>query len=85
MAVKNKLSIYLIRDEFSSDDSFILKNSQYQSIEINKDSKVYFEQSKNSIPRWMKSFFCGSLDNASIFVSNARAVFLKMGIVKKSR
>jgi len=75
VAERNKLSIYLIKDEYATDDSQILKSSQYDCVEMN-NSKVYFTQSNSAVPPWMKSFLRGNLDNKRIIISNARAVVI---------
>lgn len=76
MALKNKLSIYLIKDEFARDDNLILKPGSKLLAEIDGTGKVYYNPSQTSQPAWINSFFCGRLGDASIFTSNARAVLL---------
>ena len=76
MALKNKLSIYLIKDEFGADDSLILKPGGELLADIDGVGKVYYNPSQTLKPSWVNSFFCGRLGNASIFTSNARAVLL---------
>lgn len=76
MALKNKLSVYLIKDEFSSDDNLILKSGSDPLAAIDGIGKVYYNPSHTSTPDWVSSFFCGQLGDASIFTSNARAVLL---------
>ncbi len=76
MALKNKLSIYLIKDEFGGDDNLILKSGSELLAEIDGVGKVYYNPSQTSQPAWVNSFFCGQLGDAPIFTSNARAVLL---------
>lgn len=76
MALKNKLSIYLIKDEFGADDNLILKSGYELLTEINGVGRVYYNPSQTSQPAWINSFFCGQLGDAAIFTSNARAVLL---------
>jgi len=76
MAFKNKLSIYLIKDEFGADDNVILKAGCELLADIDGIGKVYYNPSQTSQPTWVYSFFCGQLGDASIFTSNARAVLL---------
>lgn len=76
MALKNKLSIYLIKDEFGADDNLIMKPGYELLAEIDEVGKVYYSPSQASKPAWVKSFFCGRLGDAAIFTSNARAVLL---------
>ena len=76
MALKNKLSVYLIKDEFARDDNVILKPGGELLADIDGVGKVYYNPSQTSQPAWINSFFCGRLGDASIFTSNARAVLL---------
>ena len=76
MALKNKLSIYLIKEEFCGDDNLILKPGAELISEIDGVGKVYYNPSQTSQPAWLSSFFCGRLGEANIFTSNARAVLL---------
>lgn len=76
MANKNKLSIYLIKDEFASKDSLILKDQKCTSRNIENVGTVYFSESHISKPAWVESFFRGKLDTKDIFTSNARAVLI---------
>lgn len=76
MALKNKMSIYLIKDEFGGDDNLILKSGRELLAEIDGVGKVYYNPSHTSQPTWVNSFFRGQLGDAAIFTSNARAVLL---------
>ena len=76
MALKNKMSIYLIKDEFGGDDNLILKSGRELLAEIDGIGKVYYNPSHTSQPTWVNSFFRGQLGDAAIFTSNARAVLL---------
>jgi len=76
MANKNKLSIYLIKDEFALDDALILKEQNGPSSTIENVGTVYFAASHITTPKWVDSFFRGKLDATDIFTSNARAVLI---------
>ncbi len=76
MALKNKLSIYLIKDKVGGDDNLILKPGSEPLADIKGVGKVYYNPSQTSSPSWMHSFFCGQLGKASIFTSNARVVLI---------
>lgn len=76
MANKNKLSIYLIKDEFAADDALILKAQNGPSRVIENVGTVYFAASHITTPIWVDSFFRGQLDATDIFTSNARAVLI---------
>lgn len=76
MAHKNKLSVYLIKEEFAGDDNRILKSGQAPLADIAGVGRVYYTPSRTSMPAWIHSFFCGTLGDAPIFTSNARAVLI---------
>lgn len=79
MAKKNKLSIYLIRDEFAQDDSLILKDlgkEKYPFRIIDNVGTVYFVASHTNTPSWVASFFHNKLDASDLFTSNARAILI---------
>lgn len=76
MGKKNKLSIYLIKDEFAEEDRKILTPSAKLLKDYPDIGKLYYTPSSISVPGWMESFFCGSLRDTSIFTSNARVVLL---------
>lgn len=76
MAEKNKLSIYLVKDEFSASDQTILKNGAVMLADLENVGKVYYLPSQTHEPAWVNTFFRGNLGNARIFTSNARAVLI---------
>lgn len=77
----NKLSIYLIKDEFSNDDKAILKNSPQDLTTVDGLGKAYYSPSQTVTPKWVKSFFCNQIEDKEIFTSNARAVLIaRVGI-----
>lgn len=57
MAEKNKLSIYLIKDEFADNDSQILKSPHNYCVDIDTSSKVYFAPSQNTVRHGRKLFY----------------------------
>ena len=75
MANKNKLSIYLIKDDFAADDFLILKSTNYKSIPIKNVGKVYYEKSFDKAPSWT-SFFRGYANMDELYSTNARALLL---------
>lgn len=76
MPESNKLSIYLIKDEFADNDNAILKNSPNKLTDVEGLGAAYFCPSQIVTPKWVKSFFRGQIENESIFSSNARAVLI---------
>ncbi len=76
MPDSNKLSIYLIKDEFSNDDKLILKNSPQPLTTVAGLGTAYYCPSQTITPKWVTSFFCNQINNTNIFTSNARAVLI---------
>lgn len=81
MANKNKLSIYLIKDEFAADDTKILKSDVMNSVHFGKADLeelgiAYFSPSRLKTPYWVSSFFRDRITAEDIFTSNARAVLI---------
>ena len=76
MAEKNKLSIYHVKDEFSTSDQTILKNGAEMLAELENIGRVYYLPSQTHVPSWVNTFFRGGLGNARIFTANARAVLI---------
>ncbi len=74
MPNKNKLSIFMIKDEFIEDENIIEKYNN--SVSIEGVGTVYWGDSHVNVPQWANSFFVGSIDTNSIFTANARAVLL---------
>ena len=81
MANKNKLSIYLIKDEFAADDTKILKSDVMNSVHFGKADLeelgiAYFSPSQLKTPYWVSSFFRDRITAEDLFTSNARAVLI---------
>ncbi|HPX32763.1 MAG TPA: TIGR04141 family sporadically distributed protein [Erysipelotrichaceae bacterium] len=74
MANRNKLSIYLIKEDFKKTEDIV--ESFSKSIVIDGVGTVFIIPSYKSTPAWINSFFCGSIDLNDIFTANARAVLL---------
>lgn len=81
MPLANKLSVYLIKDEFSTDDKYILKSKFQELTNVEGLGKAYYSPSDIVKPKWVKNFFCGKIDNADIFSSNARAVLVARVVI----
>lgn len=59
----NKLSVYLIKEEYAN-DSDILKNiDNLESEQINDFEKLYYGESQIFPPAWLKKFFADSFEN----------------------
>lgn len=76
MPKMNKLSIYLIKDEYAKDDKKILKDSKFKLGEIENVGTVYYAPSSKSVPKWLDTFYCGEISTEKIFTSNVRVVFV---------
>lgn len=76
MPKKNKLAIYLIKDEYADDDDKILKGSKTVLGELEGIGTAYYAPSYTTVPAWMKDFYCGKLSSEGIFTSNARVALI---------
>lgn len=76
MPKKNKLSIYLIKDEFADDDDKILKDPKTVLGEIDNVGVAYYVPSSTCVPKWLDSFYCGKIPKEHIFTSNARVTLI---------
>ncbi len=74
MPNKNKLSIYMLKDEFTDHNDII--RDYNRSILLDNIGTVYIKNSYNSIPNWVNSFFVDQINADNIFTANARAVLL---------
>lgn len=53
MPNSNKLSIYLIKDEFANDDDKIIKEDKELLADIDDVGKVYYKRSDANVPKWV--------------------------------
>lgn len=84
MSEKNKLSIYLIKDECSDCDLNILKSTDCFSIDVKNTGKVYIMPSQLVVPSWVNTFFCNELGDVPLFAANSRAVLIcRVNITKE--
>ncbi|QNO15236.1 TIGR04141 family sporadically distributed protein [Alkalicella caledoniensis] len=75
MSKKNKLTIYLIKQEFENFQEIIKSSNDIKIIDDN--TYVYLGYSENIKPHWATNFLKDSVDTENLFVANARAVALK--------
>lgn len=72
----NKLSVYLIKNEFT-DDAAILKDfDNLKSKSVPDVGTIYFSESHTNAPSWVEKFFDGTLDAENIFGASAKAVLM---------
>lgn len=76
MPKKNKLSIYLIKEEFADQDDKILKDTRSVLAELEDIGTVYYVPSVVKIPKWLDDFYCGKIISKGIYTSNARVVLI---------
>lgn len=76
MPKKNKLSIYLIKDEYADKDEKILKGSRSVLAELDDLGTVYYAPSIMTVPKWLDDFYCGKITNERIYTSNARVALI---------
>ena len=76
MPKKNKLSIYLIKDEFADDDNLILKEPKDVLAKIKDVGTVYYVPSNTNSPKWIDNFYRGEISKDRIFTANARVILI---------
>lgn len=82
MPTKNKLSIFLIKQEHTAFDSIIkVQNAKHL---LDEDTCVYLGYSTNVKPQWAVNFLADKVNTDNIFVANARAVLLKRITIPQS-
>ena len=74
MPNKNKLSIFMIKNEFTKDKD-IIKDCN-NNFPINDVGTVYWDQSYKRVPNRVNLFFTDSINADDIYTANARAVLL---------
>lgn len=78
----NKLSIYLIKQEYSSLEDIFKDHKKLERENIDNVGDFYYGDSHASSPSWIKKFFGSSFDNKTddanlkIFTASSKAVFL---------
>ncbi len=75
MVNKNKLSIYLIKEEYKVFEELIKISDGFEILDEN--TSIYFDCSTKRSPHWVTSFLRDKIDKDKIFVANARVVLLK--------
>lgn len=75
MPKKNKLTIYLIKQDIENFQDII--KTYKDSIKLDDNTSVYLGCSENIKPSWATNFLKNSVDTKNLFVANARAVVLK--------
>ena len=73
----NKLSIYLIKDEYSDPKDILKDCSNLESQEIDGVGVFYFDESHKFLPSWLKKFFGPPLsDTEKLFNYTSKGVLL---------
>lgn len=72
----NKLSIYLIKEEFNSPEKIIKDDDTISSHSLNDLSTLYVKDSKIHPPDWIKSFFLKIPDNFNLKNASSQALLL---------
>ena len=78
----NKLSVYLIKEEYTSAEEILKNYNELESEDIENIGNFYYGDSHSSEPSWVRKFFGGSFDNSSeknklnIFTASSKAVLL---------
>lgn len=74
MPSKNKLAIYLIKEDFTEYRDIV--RCFDEKTEIPEVGTVFVDYSHTSVPSWAESFFVHQIDTTKLFTANARAVAL---------
>ena len=80
--IKNKLSIYLIKEKYSSPEDIFRDHEKLETENISNIGNLYYTSSRISAPSWIDKFFADSFENSTddlkskIFNSSAKAVLL---------
>lgn len=75
----NKLSIYLIRENYCEDKDILKNFDTLQSISVEDIGVLYFGKSHTFPPLWLENFFDSALDNTeskNLFSATSKAIFL---------
>jgi uncharacterized protein (TIGR04141 family) len=74
----NKLSVYLIKEEYPEHKDILKKIDTLQKKDVNGVGILYFGESHTSKPSWLEKFFGSSLgdDIEKLFNSSSKAVLL---------
>lgn len=77
MAIKNKLSIYLVKEGLEDKKDIFDKPNDLRELQKYADGSVaYYVPSNTHKPSWLKSFFLNS-NNSELWQANSRVVLLK--------
>jgi len=74
----NKLSIYLIKEDYSEHKEILKNIDKFQSKDIAGAGILYFGESHTFTPSWIERFFGSTLGNdiEKLFSASAKAIFL---------
>lgn len=82
----NKLSIYMIKDDYASSDKLIIDDQAEILTSIENVGVAYFRPSAFYEPKWLKSFFGNVLSVNDVFTANARvALIIRIPIVEDGK
>ena len=72
----NKLSVYLIKNEYVDHKDILKENDKLKSSNFGDVGTFYYAQSSHSVPTWVKKFFGESLKLTSeIFNATSKGIF----------
>ncbi len=75
----NKLSLYLIKDEFNQPNTILSDLDQLKSVQLSTNRTLYYKKSSGSQPGWITKFFGSSLNDGiteSLYTAYVSAVLL---------
>jgi uncharacterized protein (TIGR04141 family) len=81
----NKLSIYLIKEEYSDIDAILKNAAGLESQSIDGVGTLYFGKSHPYQPSWVKSFFAAVDFDLPMLNSTSKAILLAPVKIKKGK
>jgi len=82
----NKLSVYLIKEEFTDHAAILKEHASLQFKKIPNVGTFYFGDSASYVPSWVTKFFSGKLSGLKIFSASAKAILLiEVNVAKRKK
>jgi len=81
----NKLSVYLIKEEYTDHETILKNHASLNSKDIDDVGTFYYGESHTYAPSWISKFFHGTLSDISIFNASSKAILLIKAIVGKNK
>lgn len=73
---KNKLSIFLIKQEYTGHNQILKDYQNLESVRLPNNAVFYHRNSHNNAPKWLQYFFKDSLGVVNIFSASSKGILL---------